>query len=131
MDMGPRGVQLLAALLVLGLCALAGGEKPSACQCSRVSPKNRKNCGFSGITSDECFDGGCCYDSSVSGVPWCFYPLPKEENEQCVMEVPARVNCGYPGISREQCLSQQCCFDDLVFQVPWCFYPKPLEDCHY
>uniref|UniRef100_A0A2K6GE96 Trefoil factor 2 n=1 Tax=Propithecus coquereli TaxID=379532 RepID=A0A2K6GE96_PROCO len=128
--MGPRGAQLLAALLVLGLCALAGGEKPSPCRCSRVSTKNRKNCGFPGITSDQCFDYGCCFDSSVSGVPWCFYPLPNEES-QCIMEVPARVNCGYPGISREECVSQQCCFDDLVFQVPWCFYPRPVEACHY
>nr|XP_055229812.1 trefoil factor 2 [Gorilla gorilla gorilla] len=76
--MGRRDAQLLAALLVLGLCALAGSEKPSPCQCSRLSPHNRTNCGFPGITSDQCFDNGCCFNSSVTGVPWCFHPLPKQ-----------------------------------------------------
>ncbi|KAL4672478.1 hypothetical protein H8957_009640 [Semnopithecus entellus] len=125
--MGPRDAQLLAVLLVLGLCALAGGEKPSACQCSRLSPQSRKNCGFPGITSDECFDKGCCFDSSVVGVPWCFEPLPKQESEQCVMEVSDRKDCGYPGISSEECTSRNCCFSNLIFEVPWCFFPKSVE----
>ncbi|XP_011857960.1 PREDICTED: trefoil factor 2 [Mandrillus leucophaeus] len=129
--MGPRDAQLLAVLLVLGLCALVGGEKPSPCQCSRLSPQKRKNCGFPGITSDQCFDKGCCFDSSVAGVPWCFEPLPKQESEQCVMEVSARRDCGFRGISPEECASRNCCFSNLIFEVPWCFYPKSVEDCHY
>ena len=53
-----------------------------ACQCSRLNPHNRVNCGFPGISSDECFSRGCCFDSSVVGVPWCFNPLPKQGNGQ-------------------------------------------------
>lgn len=130
-DMGPQSGRLVALLLILGLCALAGAQKPSPCQCSRRSPKDRKNCGYPGITGDECFSSGCCFDTTVAGVPWCFKPLPKEENEACVMEVSARRNCGYPGISPEECASRKCCFSDTIPQVPWCFYPLPVQDCHY
>ncbi|XP_030186431.1 trefoil factor 2 [Lynx canadensis] len=131
MDMGPRGVRLLAVLLVLGLWAPAGAQKPSPCRCSRVTPHKRENCGFPGITSDQCFSSGCCFDSSVVGVPWCFHPLPKQASEECVMEVSARRNCGYPGISPEECASRKCCFSDNIFEVPWCFFPMSVDDCHY
>ncbi|XP_052501690.1 trefoil factor 2-like [Budorcas taxicolor] len=127
-NMGPRGTWLLAMLLLLGLCALAGAQKPGACQCSRLNPRNRVNCGFPGISSDNCFSRGCCFDSSVVGVPWCFNPLPKQESEECVMEVSARKDCGYPGISPEECESRKCCFSDTIPQVPWCFFPISVEE---
>ncbi|XP_068825539.1 trefoil factor 2 [Capricornis sumatraensis] len=126
--MGPRGTWLLAMLLLLGLCALAGAQKPGACQCSRLNPHNRVNCGFPGISGDDCFSRGCCFDSSVVGVPWCFNPLPKQESEECVMEVSARKDCGYPGISPEECESRKCCFSDTIPQVPWCFFPISVEE---
>ncbi|XP_006894108.1 PREDICTED: LOW QUALITY PROTEIN: trefoil factor 2 [Elephantulus edwardii] len=111
-----------------GAVALAASDKPTACQCSRLNPQNRKNCGFPGITSDQCFDMGCCFDSSVAGVPWCFNPLPMQVSEQCVMEVSARNNCGYPGISPEDCASRKCCFSDTIPGVPWCFFPLPVNE---
>ncbi|XP_026964668.1 LOW QUALITY PROTEIN: trefoil factor 2 [Sagmatias obliquidens] len=110
---------------------LGGAQKPDPCQCSRVSTKNRLNCGFPGISSDQCFSASCCFDSSIPGVPWCFKPLPKQESEECVMEVSARENCGYPGISPEECASRKCCFSDTIPQVPWCFFPLSVQDCHY
>ncbi|KAF5927465.1 hypothetical protein HPG69_016103, partial [Diceros bicornis minor] len=100
----------------------------AACQCSRISPKNRTNCGFPGISSDDCFSNGCCFDSTIRNVPWCFDPLPKQENQECIMEVSARVNCGFPGISSEECASRNCCFSDTIRQVPWCFYPLSVEE---
>ncbi|KAI4578763.1 hypothetical protein MJT46_000131 [Ovis ammon polii x Ovis aries] len=87
----------------------------------------RVNCGFPGISGDDCFSRGCCFDSSVVGVPWCFNPLPKQESEECVMEVSARKDCGYPGISPEECESRKCCFSDTIPQVPWCFFPISVE----
>ena len=129
--MRPQDAPLLAVVVVLGLCTLAGAEKPSPCQCSRLSPDHRKNCGFPGITSDQCFELGCCFNSSVVGVPWCFDPLPKQESQQCIMEVSARKDCGYPGISAEDCASRNCCFSNAVRQVPWCFFPETVEDCYY
>lgn len=47
-----------------------------------MNPENRKNCGFPGITSEQCFEAGCCFDSRVPGVPWCFNPLPEQGNPQ-------------------------------------------------
>ncbi|XP_036600041.1 trefoil factor 2 [Trichosurus vulpecula] len=126
--MEPQSPWLLVILFILGLCTVAGGEKPSACQCSRLSPKSRKNCGYPGISSEECFASGCCFDTQVPGVPWCFTPLPKEASEECVMEVKERVNCGYPGISSETCKARSCCFDDQIPEVPWCFYPLSVEE---
>ncbi|KAM9034400.1 trefoil factor 2-like [Sarcophilus harrisii] len=123
--MEPQSPWFLLILFILGLCTGVEGEKPSACQCSRLDPKNRKNCGFPGISGEECFASGCCFDTQVPGVPWCFTPLPKQESEGCVMEVKARVNCGYPAISPETCKSRGCCFDDQIPEVPWCFYPLP------
>ncbi|TKC46015.1 hypothetical protein EI555_012557, partial [Monodon monoceros] len=106
---------------------LSQGLSADPCQCSRVSTKNRLNCGFPGISSDQCFSASCCFDSSIPGVPWCFKPLPKEELEECVMEVSARKNCGYPGISPEECASRKCCFSDTIPQVPWCFFPLSVQ----
>ncbi|XP_055462993.1 trefoil factor 2-like [Psammomys obesus] len=126
--MGPRGAHLLAVVLVLGLYALVEGQKPSPCRCSRLALYNREDCGFPGITSDQCFDMGCCFDSSVSGVPWCFYPLPNQASEQCVMEVTARKNCAYPDIIPDECtLRRNCCFSEAIPNLPWCFFPESVE----
>ena len=35
-------------------------------------PSSRKNCGWSRITPDQCQALGCCFDSTVKEVPWCF-----------------------------------------------------------
>ncbi|XP_070547411.1 cadherin EGF LAG seven-pass G-type receptor 2-like [Ptychodera flava] len=37
------------------------------------TPSDRVNCGWSGISETECRDEGCCFDSSVPNVPWCFH----------------------------------------------------------
>ena len=38
-----------------------------------VAPHNRQNCGWGGISPQECENKGCCFDSSISGVVWCFF----------------------------------------------------------
>ena len=40
-----------------------------------VPPKDRVDCGYPEITSEQCVNRGCCFDSSIHGVPWCFKPL--------------------------------------------------------
>ena len=37
------------------------------------SANNRVSCGWAGITQSQCRARGCCWDSSVAGVPWCSY----------------------------------------------------------
>uniref|UniRef100_A0A8D0EBV3 P-type domain-containing protein n=1 Tax=Salvator merianae TaxID=96440 RepID=A0A8D0EBV3_SALMN len=47
--------------------------------------KVRKNCGFPGI-SGECQSRGCCFDSSIRGVIFCFFPANMLE-EDCLPEI--------------------------------------------
>lgn len=46
-----------------------------------VMPRDRKNCGFPGVTAQQCKEKGCCFDDSIRGIPWCFQP-PVIENQQ-------------------------------------------------
>ena len=39
----------------------------------RVAGSKRQKCGFGGISISECERKGCCFDSSIRDVPWCFY----------------------------------------------------------
>jgi len=55
--------------------AMAHGLNPeSEPQCD-VYPSERLglDCGYPGISRDTCRQRGCCWDTSVRGVPWCFY----------------------------------------------------------
>lgn len=45
-----------------------------------MATSQRKNCGFSGITPSQCAEKGCCFDNSVPGYPWCFYPVTLHDN---------------------------------------------------
>lgn len=38
--------------------------------CSSRDPEQRMDCGL--FNKTECKRQGCCYDNTVSGVPWCF-----------------------------------------------------------
>ncbi|KAM4795600.1 uncharacterized protein WCC33_000659 [Rhinophrynus dorsalis] len=63
----------MAVYLVLSStlsCRLA----PAQCD---IAPKSRINCGPPGITPADCNSRGCCFDSSIANVIWCFYPLPE------------------------------------------------------
>ncbi|CAH2219071.1 Hypothetical predicted protein, partial [Pelobates cultripes] len=40
----------------------------------KFSPKERLNCGFGGITRQECIDQGCCFDDITPDAIWCFIP---------------------------------------------------------
>ncbi|CAI9608151.1 unnamed protein product, partial [Staurois parvus] len=37
-------------------------------------PGIRIDCGYPGIGSEECHSRGCCFNSSIPGDKWCFYP---------------------------------------------------------
>ena len=38
-----------------------------------VAPQDRRDCGGGGDTIADCLRKGCCHDSSIRGVIWCFY----------------------------------------------------------
>ena len=44
-----------------------------ASTCHVVNPKERKDCGWSGITESQCESKGCCYDSSIPDAYNCFH----------------------------------------------------------
>ena len=94
---------------------------------------NRVDCGYRGIQARQCREKGCCWDSKVRGVPWCFYGADtttayvttEEPRPNCNVADPSdRVDCGYPGIHPDTCRKRNCCWDETIRDVPWCFYGK-------
>uniref|UniRef100_A0A7N5KCT6 P-type domain-containing protein n=1 Tax=Ailuropoda melanoleuca TaxID=9646 RepID=A0A7N5KCT6_AILME len=35
----------------------------------------RKNCGYPGISPQECAARKCCFSDTIVNVPWCFFPI--------------------------------------------------------
>ncbi|XP_057261081.1 trefoil factor 2-like [Pezoporus wallicus] len=117
---------VLSVVLIIALSTLAGAV-PTRCQC-KMEPKERSNCGYPGITADQCRKAGCCFNSSVPGVPWCFSPKAKKVRKVCPADSRARINCGFPGITAKECEKKGCCFRSHPAGVPWCFYHRVVEE---
>ncbi|XP_015677409.1 trefoil factor 2-like [Protobothrops mucrosquamatus] len=99
---------------------------PGQCQ---VQPNSRVNCGYPYISAKECYNKGCCFDSSIAGVIWCFFPKDNTAKCRCDVDPDKRSNCGPPGITPQECENKGCCFNSTVPGVPWCFKPTPPK-CH-
>ncbi|NXA93710.1 TFF2 factor, partial [Melanocharis versteri] len=97
------------------------------CQC-KVAPKERKNCGYPGISAVECKRIGCCFNSSVANVSWCYSPKAKKVKKVCPNDPYTRINCGHPGIKAKECTRKGCCFKAHPAGVPWCFYHRVMEE---
>ncbi|XP_036732791.1 trefoil factor 3 [Manis pentadactyla] len=79
MTMEAGALWLLAVVLVLGSSASAGEFVGlSANQCA-MPAKDRVDCGYPDVTAEQCNSRGCCFDSSIFEVPWCFKPLQEAE----------------------------------------------------
>ncbi|XP_019342803.1 trefoil factor 3 [Alligator mississippiensis] len=127
--MEPKGLWLLAILLVFGLTTLIDGvEPPTKCQCAE-KPNKRRECGYPGIKAEECHKRGCCFDASVTGVRWCFKPFSKLATGECSMNVYDRKECGFLIFSEKCCLKRGCCFDSSYPGVKRCFHPNIKNDC--
>ncbi|XP_053164899.1 trefoil factor 1 [Hemicordylus capensis] len=117
----------LAAVLCLASAFPPKQNRPPyACQCL-MDVKDRKDCGFPGITAEQCTKQGCCFDARVSDVPWCFKPSGERASlnyAKKMIEPQARIDCGYHGITRKRCKRIGCCFDRHALQ---CFHP-PLNN---
>ncbi|XP_069506177.1 alpha-2-macroglobulin-like protein 1 [Ambystoma mexicanum] len=48
-------------------------------QCG-IEPKSRTDCGFHGITAEVCVQKGCCFDSKIPEVVWCFLPFGHQDD---------------------------------------------------
>ncbi|XP_004384928.1 trefoil factor 3 [Trichechus manatus latirostris] len=83
--MEARALWLLALFLALGFSRSAGQYVGlSRNQCA-VSAKDRVDCGYPQVTEQQCNNRGCCFDSSIPGVPWCFKPLQETGSEQVLL----------------------------------------------
>ncbi|XP_059778284.1 trefoil factor 3 [Balaenoptera ricei] len=77
--MEARKFWLLVMVLALVSSSSTGqyvGLSPNQC---KVPAKERVDCGYPEVTPEQCNNRGCCFDSSISGVPWCFKPLQETE----------------------------------------------------
>ncbi|XP_076724703.1 trefoil factor 3-like [Callospermophilus lateralis] len=77
--MEARALWLLLLVLALGSSGWAEeyiGLLESQCA---IPGKERVDCGYPAIGKEDCNNRGCCFDSSIRGVPWCFKPLQEAE----------------------------------------------------
>ena len=88
-----------------------------------VDPEERKDCGYMGITEQQCILNGCCWkETNVPNAPWCFLKSTFEVEPKCLVENAAKKDCGYKGISKDECESKGCCFvPDTTSNSPWCY----------
>ncbi|KAF9294302.1 hypothetical protein BGZ74_011342, partial [Mortierella antarctica] len=63
---------------------------------------DRQDCGFKGISEDQCRQRKCCWDSSTSDpkIPWCYNQ--KALVNICPTNKDLRTECGFKGISQEE-----------------------------
>nr|XP_030691264.1 trefoil factor 3-like [Globicephala melas] len=77
--MEARTFWLLVMVLPLVSSSSTGqyvGLAPNQCV---VPAKDRVDCAYPDVTAEQCTNRGCCFDSSIPGVPWCFKPLQEAE----------------------------------------------------
>ncbi|CAK6442050.1 unnamed protein product [Pipistrellus nathusii] len=77
--MEARALWLLALVLALGTSSSSAqyvGLLESQCA---IPPKDRVDCAYPEVTPEHCNNRGCCFDSSIPEVPWCFKPLQATE----------------------------------------------------
>ncbi|CAH3030606.1 unnamed protein product [Porites evermanni] len=88
----------------------------------RTAPSERKDCGYVGITKEDCLGKGCCYDNSVDDgkTPWCFYP-PDETAATCYLPYTSGL-CKYvcdPETEPDHVYG-------LCSEGRWCCYKNPF-----
>ncbi|XP_053310321.1 trefoil factor 2-like [Spea bombifrons] len=108
-----RGALVPALIsLLLALCLLRGEAGPALpeARCA-VAPRDRTECGYPGISKAECLARGCCFDTTVPEVVWCFdAPRP------VALEIE-----GYPKASGTQHRCSQ------TINISWRFTVKQIK----
>ncbi|XP_036600040.1 trefoil factor 3-like [Trichosurus vulpecula] len=74
-----KGLCFVAFALMLGFSSTVGEYIGlSDTQCA-VPSSERVDCGYPKVTEEQCNSRGCCFDSSIPEVPWCFKPLQEAD----------------------------------------------------
>ena len=113
-------------------------QGPPAVQC-KLNAALRTDCGFPGITNQQCTALGCCFDETDPIGPFCFQPdltiqpalaLPKEadplRDAVCTFNELFRIACGGNGLNEQQCMNRGCCFNPNS-QVPCSYAFVPVK----
>mmetsp|Transcript_21605 Transcript_21605/g.22362 ORF Transcript_21605/g.22362 Transcript_21605/m.22362 type:complete len:969 (+) Transcript_21605:105-3011(+) len=97
-----------------------------------LANSDKKDCGYAGITADQCSSKGCCWSPAGdnSNVPWCYYSAVPST---CAVNDSDRVDCGFAGITSDQCQSKGCCWvpAEQYSSTPWCFYDGVAQTNQY
>ncbi|XP_023393981.1 trefoil factor 3 isoform X1 [Pteropus vampyrus] len=101
--MEARALWLLVAVLAVGSSSSSAQYLGlSENQCA-VPAKDRVDCGYPEVTQEQCNSRGCCFDSSIPQVPWCFKPL-QETGEPASRQSPSGPAPGPRSPGRHTCL---------------------------
>eukprot|EP00013_Stygamoeba_regulata_P005203 CAMPEP_0177640502 /NCGR_PEP_ID=MMETSP0447-20121125/6576_1 /TAXON_ID=0 /ORGANISM="Stygamoeba regulata, Strain BSH-02190019" /LENGTH=1002 /DNA_ID=CAMNT_0019142575 /DNA_START=142 /DNA_END=3150 /DNA_ORIENTATION=- len=125
---GWRWIVVVAAAALL-LCVST--TRAQLLQCDDVSNSAKKNCGYDGISQDECLDKGCCWDvinPDPKQIPWCYYGRDAQPGTVTCSPLKLRNNCGFIGMNQSQCEQVGCCWSEVSpnpNNLPWCFYAQP------
>jgi len=105
-----------------------------------MSDSDRVDCGFEGVTPDECRGKGCCYfHSHQAGSPFCYFrkgQVPAHANEsnnpECLLADEKKVNCDAfdRGITHSECQAKGCCYHKSSAPgIPSCYFKHILPEC--
>merc|ERR1712038_221995 len=85
-----------------------------------VLDEDKIDCGYPGITQDQCEARDCCYAPADTSepTPWCFKNSDMMSESECNYQ--DKLDCGYYGITKEQCEARNCCYEEVPGQ-PYCF----------
>lgn len=93
------------------------------------------DCGYPKVTPEQCNNRGCCFDSSIPRVPWCFKPLqetgePAPPHAGCPLRAWSGVSsspgsCTHPGPGQDT--QRHGC--PLVEVSVTGFMPRTASDC--
>jgi len=97
--------------------------------CTEMPYEQRIDCGWWGVTPQECMDKGCCWQvdpvPNPNHIPYCFRhhtALP-----ECEQSNEVKTDCGFYGITADECESRGCCYrqspNPNPEHVPWCYPP--------
>ena len=121
-------------LIVCLACPTKRTNTDLSCQ---VNNPHKKDCGYYGISQNECEKKGCCWKEECDqNIPWCFYgqedseTFITENGNFCLIDRELREECGYYGIDKKECEERGCCWkvDEENSAVPWCFHSLLSHD---
>mmetsp|Transcript_27618 Transcript_27618/g.69226 ORF Transcript_27618/g.69226 Transcript_27618/m.69226 type:complete len:530 (-) Transcript_27618:199-1788(-) len=136
-DCMPQGDATQARCEALG-CLWAEGSVGPWCQHQRVEQYRRErgladsdsvDCGFAGITQQQCFRLGCSFFSGLVGRPQCQHPVSSSHFAPHGRGIPASIrrtrgaDCGRDATDEIECLNRGCVWKPS--QGAWCTVPQP------